>query len=438
MGLPVLIEGFSKLSRDDQVRLVAAFTHEPPDVENELNRHLMADRERQKIYTGFSENNISNFYLPYSIAPNFLINDRYYLVPMVTEESSVVAAASAAAKFWAEHGGFHTRIQSMRKPGHIHFIWKGDHVVINTFIEAIMPEFWDVTSSLTNNMRNRGGGILEINLKNLSHRLEGYYQLEVLFNTVDSMGANFINSCLERITECIKTKALDLGLSDRLEIIMSILSNYAPQCTVECSLNCHPDELAHPQYGLKGYDFAGKFELAANMARLDIYRAVTHNKGIFNGIDAVLISTGNDFRAVEAAGHAYASRDGCYRSLTIVELLPGSFTYRMEIPMTIGTTGGLTDLHPLVDISLKILGNPDAGELMSVASAAGLANNFSAIRALITTGIQHGHMRMHLSNLLNQQNATEEEKVMAIGFFNNQPVSHAAVEDFLRKLRTPS
>jgi hydroxymethylglutaryl-CoA reductase len=435
MGIPGTIHGFSKLSREDQINLVSAFSKEPAGVKNELLAHRFANKDQQDIYDGFSENTVSNFFLPYSIAPNFMINERLYLLPMVTEESSVVAAAAWAAKYWSDRGGFHTRVVSMNKPGYIHFIWKGSAAEITTFVNGMTPGFLEVTSFFTRNMKTRGGGIQSIQLIDLSDRIEGYYQIEVVFNTADSMGANFINSCLESMTSFMREQVELAGISDRLTIILSVLSNYTPQCTVECSVNCHPDRLSQPQNGLKGMDFARKFEMAVNIARVSISRAVTHNKGIYNGIDAVIIATGNDFRAVEADGHAYAARKGNYSGLTTVELFPDSFTCKIEVPMSIGTVGGLTRSHPMVRVSMKILGEPDAAGLMSIASAAGLANNFSAVRALITEGIQHGHMHLHLSNLLQQLKASAQEKEAAENYFKVHPVSHASVEEFLKDRR---
>jgi hydroxymethylglutaryl-CoA reductase len=437
MNTSGLIQGFSKLGRDDQVRILTGLIHDGESVRHDLDSHLLADKDKQNLYQELSENVISNFFLPYSITPNFMINDRYYLVPMVTEESSVVAAAAAGAKFWAERGGFHTRIGTLQKPGHIHFTWKGTGTEIHTFIESLIPGFYDVTDAYTCNMKGRDGGILGIRLKDLSDRLAGYYQIEVIFSTADSMGANFINTCLERMAGFMQEQADQAGLSDKLDMIMSILSNYTPECMVECSVNCHPQFLAHPQSGMSGAAFSHKFETAVQMARHDVYRAVTHNKGIFNGIDAVIIATGNDFRAVEADGHAYASRDGSYKALTSVELSPEKFVCRIEIPMNIGAVGGLTSVHPLAAASLKILGDPDVADLMSVAAAAGMACNFSAVRALITGGIQAGHMRLHLSNLLNQFQATEDEKRSAGEHFRELTVSHHAVEVYLKKLRSP-
>jgi len=436
MGIQGIVHGFSKLSREDQIQLLREFTGNPVSLEAHLNDHRLQDSKWQGVYDSFSENAVSNFFLPYCIAPNFRIDNRFYFVPMVTEESSVVAAASSAAKFWSERGGFHTRVSSVNKPGHIHFTWNGSPEEISSFVTGLIPGLHKATSMLTRNMKKRGGGITDIQLIDRTATLEGYYQIEVMFNTVDSMGANFINSCLERMAAFIGKQVELAGISDRFSIVMAILSNYTPQCTVECSIACDPDRLSHPAYGMNGLEFARKFEFAVNISRQDTHRAVTHNKGIYNGIDAVVIATGNDFRAVEADGHAFAARDGKYRGLTEVEVYPDSFSCKIEIPISIGTIGGLTRLHPLAAVSLEILGNPDVPKLMSIASAAGLACNFSAVRSLITGGIQSGHMHMHLSNILHQLQADPEEKKAAVAYFREHTVSYAEVEVFLTGMRT--
>jgi hydroxymethylglutaryl-CoA reductase len=189
---------------------------------------------------------------------------------------------------------------------------------------------------------------------------------------------------------------------------------------------------------MSGDAFARKFKLAVDVAAADPYRAVTHNKGIFNGMDAVVIATGNDFRAVEACGHAYASRNGRYESLSRAEIAGSTFRFTLDIPLALGTVGGLTGLHPLAGAALDILGNPSSRELMHCVAAAGLANNFSAVRSLITTGIQHGHMKMHLSNILRQLKATPREMEMAEAHFREKPVSYAEVVAYLEHLRDQS
>ena len=182
--------------------------------------------------------------------------------------------------------------------------------------------------------------------------------------------------------------------------------------------------------------FAYKFEKALKIASIDTYRATTHNKGIFNGIDSVVIATGNDFRAVEACGHAYAARDGQYRSLSFCEVKDGVYRFWLDIPLAIGTVGGLTNLHPLAKRSLEMMGNPTANELMKIIATVGLAQNFAAVRSLVTTGIQKGHMKMHLMNILNHLEATEKEVKEAIIYFADKLVSFTAVREFLQLLRT--
>ena len=182
-------------------------------------------------------------------------------------------------------------------------------------------------------------------------------------------------------------------------------------------------------------EFAWKFEKAVRVAHIDPHRATTHNKGIYNGIDAVVLATGNDFRAIEACGHTYASKDGKYTSLSHISLENDTFKFWLEVPMAIGVVGGLTSLHPMVKRSLELLDNPSAEELMMISATAGLANNFGALRSLTTTGIQKGHMKMHLLNIANHFNATDVEKEAAIVYFADKKVSFTTVRDFIDNYR---
>lgn len=216
---------------------------------------------------------------------------------------------------------------------------------------------------------------------------------------------------------------------------MSILSNYTPDCLVRAWVECPIDELGtfEPYTSLQ---LAERFQKAIQIAKVDPYRAATHNKGIFNGIDAVVLATANDFRAVEANGHTYAARDGQYRGLTDCTISDGIFRFWLEIPMAIGTVGGLTSLHPMAKHSLELLGHPSAEDLMMIIAVMGLAQNFAAVRSLVTTGIQKGHMRMHLYNVLASLNATEKEIEQAVVHFRNEVVSYSAVRDFIGNLRS--
>ena len=220
-----------------------------------------------------------------------------------------------------------------------------------------------------------------------------------------------------------------------VDIIMSILSNYTPECKVKCWVECPVEKLKGWNKDLSYNIFANRFKQSVDIANLDISRAVTHNKGIFNGIDAVLLATGNDYRAAAAGAHAYASKEGKYKGLTQVTMTNKTFRYELEIPLALGTVGGITQIHPMVKNIMAILKYPDAKKLMMIAAASGLANNFSAVASLITNGIQSGHMKMHLSNILNQNNATEQERNLANEHFKNRTVSHSAVHDFIMQIR---
>lgn len=277
-----------------------------------MKQYWNSNESLQKLHDDFIENTISNFYLPYAVAPNFLINGKYYTVPMVIEESSVVAAASKAAKFWSEKEGIKTTILGTEKIGQVHFIYKGEKEKLISFFESVKPKFHENTQQITVNMQKRGGGITAIELRDKTSELKNYYQLHATFETVNSMGANFINTCIEEFAKTLKEEAESAGLE--LDVEMSILSNYVPNCVVRAEVSCKVEELnENPTY-------AEKFVQAVKIAQIEPFRAVTHNKGIMNGVDAVILATGNDFRAVEAGVHAYASRDGQYRSLSNAEI----------------------------------------------------------------------------------------------------------------------
>ena len=419
------VKGFSKFTKEEKINWLASnFFIDEAEGKKVLSQYLNRDEELQQLHDEFIENTISNFYVPYAIAPNFLINGKAYTIPMAIEESSVVAAASLSAKFWSERGGFKARVISMTKVGQVHFMYKGNKNDLIQYFEEIKPELIRGTDGITENMRKRGGGIVDVVLRDKTGELENYYQLHVTFETGDSMGANFINSCLESMARTFAR--------DDIEIVMSILSNYVPECRVHAEVTCPIENFAseRPEF------FAQKFVQAVAIADAEPYRAVTHNKGIMNGIDAVILATGNDFRAVAAGAHAYASRTGTYKSLTQASIEDGKFVFSIEIPLSLGTVGGLTRLHPLARLSLEILQNPSAEELMQIVAVAGLAQNFAAVRALTTTGIQQGHMKMHLKNILNQLEANLHEKELITKAFVGKTVSHSAVAEALHKIRT--
>tara|TARA_R110001583_G_scaffold123127_3_gene274508 strand:+ start:261 stop:1538 length:1278 start_codon:yes stop_codon:yes gene_type:complete len=417
------VSGFSKLNKTEKIDwLIANFFNDDKKVALLLKQYWNSNEVIQDLHDDFIENTISNYYLPFGIAPNFIINGKEYTIPMVIEESSVVAAASLVAKFWGTRGGFNAEIISTVKIGQVHFMFEGDKNKLIKYFTSKKEHLFKVTEKITQNMRKRGGGILDIELRDKTIDLENYYQLHVTFETADSMGANFINTCLEAIATEFE--------SSEIQIVMSILSNYVPECVVRAEVSCKVEEL----YAENSELFAQKFVQAVQIANVEPHRAVTHNKGIMNGIDAVVLATGNDFRAIEAGAHAFAARSGRYKSLSNASIENGVFKFWIEIPLALGTVGGLTKLHPLSKLSLKLLGNPSAKELMQIVAVAGLAQNFAALRALTTTGIQKGHMKMHLTNIIKQLGATDEEKEFLIDYFEHKTVTHNAVVEAYNKL----
>ena len=433
------IAGFSKLSKSEKIDWIAITFFENAENTKTILKQYWNDNEKlQQLHDEFIENTISNYYLPLGVAPNFLINNKIYVIPMAIEESSVVAAASKAAKFWMDRGGFKTTVLSTTKIGQVHFMFHGGFEHLKSFFESVKPKLISEAKPLTKNMEARGGGILDIELRDKTADIDGYYQLHAAFETLDAMGANFINSCLEQFAQTFKNEALQYSSfseeEKQIEIVMSILSNYVPDCLVRAEVSCLVEDLSENKT-ISGEAFAEKFVRAVNIAEVEPYRAVTHNKGIMNGIDAVVLATGNDFRAVEAGVHAYAAKDGKYSSLSHAKIENGIFTFWMEIPLALGTVGGLTGLHPLVKLALELLHKPSAKELMQIVAVAGLAQNFAALRSLTTTGIQQGHMKMHLMNILNQFEATSAEKVQLIKHFEKTPVTHSAVVEAIEGLR---
>lgn len=431
------VSGFSKLSKTEKISWITQNYFKGDDKFNQLlQTYWNSDQKLQQLHDEFIENTVSNYYLPLGVAPNFVINDHLYTIPMAIEESSVVAAASKAAKYWGARGGFKTKVLNTKKVGQVHFSYKGEPALLLAFFKEIAPALKEEAKSITANMEKRGGGILDIELRDKTALIPNYYQLHCTFNTQDAMGANFINSCLEQFAKTLEER---FGADSRfgesqLNIIMSILSNYVPECIVRAEVSCPIEELS--EKGIEGKEFAEKFVQAVRIAEVEPYRAVTHNKGIMNGVDAVILATGNDFRAVEAGVHAYASRKGSYTSLTGAKVENGVFMFWIELPLALGTVGGLTQLHPLVKWSLKLLQNPSAQELMQIVAVAGLAQNFAAVKSLTTTGIQQGHMKMHLMNILNQMEASADEKKAAINYFKQTPVTHSGAVSFVENLRS--
>ena len=431
------VSGFSKRTKTEKIEWIVEQHFEDPEAAKTLlTSYWHSDPNLQDKHDEFIENTLSNFYLPLGVAPNFLINGRYYTLPMVIEESSVIAAAGKSAKYWANKGGFRTQILGIEKVGQVHFLCREKAQIVQNFFDANKLELINSCNALTERMQKRGGGLLDLQLIDKTSELEDYYQLHATFDTQDAMGANFINSVLEQLADQLviigKQYAHFSAGKEPLEVVMSILSNYVPNCLVRAEVQCPVNQLELEE-GMDQKTFAEKIIQAVNIAQVEPHRAVTHNKGIMNGVDAVVVATGNDFRAVEAGIHAYAARNGRYQSLSDAFIENDVFIFRVDLPLAVGTVGGLTKLHPMVQWSLDLLQQPTAKELMQIIAVAGLAQNFAALRSLVTSGIQKGHMKMHLLNILNQLNASTEQKKLALEHFKNNTISHTAVQNFLIK-----
>ncbi|MFN8282741.1 MAG: hydroxymethylglutaryl-CoA reductase, degradative [Chitinophagales bacterium] len=431
------IEGYSKLTKEQKIDwLVDTYFNNDENVKDELTSYWHNDAKTQQTFDEFAENTLTNMYIPFGIAPNFLINNKLYSLPMAIEESSVVAAMSKAAKYWLDRGGFKTEILGTTKIGQVHFKYDGDHQKLKALFPEIKNELIENGKYITINMDARGGGVLDVELIDMTEFETNYFQLKVSFETCDSMGANFINTVLEEYANTLKDiVARNEILDGKVYIIMSIVSNYTPNCVARAWVECKVEELG--SFGqISAQEFAEKMRTAVRIAEVDPHRATTHNKGIYNGVDAVIIATGNDFRAVEACGHTYAARNGRYASLTHCSVENGMFKFWIDLPLAVGTIGGLTQLHPLVKRSLQILENPNAKELMQICAVAGLAQNFAALQAMTTVGIQQGHMKMHLLNILNHLEANDEEKKYALEYFKDKIVSFTTTRVMLEQYRS--
>lgn len=434
-GEEKIVHGFSKKSRDEKLRVVTEHHADPNSALAVFKSFHHTEPKVQKLLEEFSENTITNFPLPYCICPNVMVNGKSYMVPMVIEESSVVAAAAHSAKYWHSKGGFRAEIIDTEKIGQVHFLWKDDKQKLEDNFQELKELLVKDCFDITENMVKRGGGIRDIELKDFSDKEPGLMQLYATFETIDSMGANFINSCLEQFSATFRKWHASKRefKKDGLEVIMCILSNLTPNCRVRCYVETTLDQMDNILPGMSGAEFARRFRLGVRVAELDPHRSTTHNKGIMNGVDAVVLATGNDFRAVEACAHAYASHHGRYTSLSHVTIKDNTFRFEVEVPFALGVVGGLTNLHPLVKLSLELLGYPSATELMTIAAAVGLANNFSAVKNLVTVGIQQGHMKMHLLNILKQLNIPEERKDEVIAYFKDKVVSVSAVRNLAER-----
>ncbi len=333
------------------------------------------------------ENVVATAALPLGIAVNFTVDRRDYLIPMAIEEASVVAAASHAARLVREGGGFVTEAASPVMLGQIQILDVEDVQTAQKRLEAAEPEILQAANTINNTIRSLGGGARGVQLEIYERTETGpMILLGLLYDVRDAMGANAVNTVLEYISPTVERIAGG-------RINLRIVSNLADRRLVHARAEVPLESLALGDW--TGPEVADRIMDAQHLAELDPHRATTHNKGILNGVDAVAVATGNDWRAIEASAHAYASRDGRYGPLSLWRITDRGLVGRLKMPMPVGIVGGATRVLPTARVSLKILGVASSVELARIMAALGLAQNLAALRALATEGIQRGHMALH-------------------------------------------
>ena len=372
-----------------------------------------------------TENVLSTFDLPFSLAPYFLINGRDYVLPMVTEEPSVVAAASFAAKLIQRSGGFTTQVHQRQMIGEIALTDVKDWEIASKRILDDRESLLQLANEAYPSIVKRGGGARDLWVENKGDFLIVYLAVD----PKEAMGANMLNTMLEALTDRIQE--LSGG-----QALMAILSNLATRSLV--SARCAIDFKALSRNPEEAIEIAHRMELASQLAQADPYRAATHNKGIFNGIDALVLATGNDWRAIEAGAHAYAAQSGSYKGLSHWTSQPKEKKLYGEItlPMPVATKGGSIGLNPTVQVSHRLLGEPSAIELAGIIASLGLAQNFAALKALVTTGIQAGHMKLQARSLALLAGAKEEEVPRLVSqLLENKPFNLEKAQTLLQELR---
>jgi hydroxymethylglutaryl-CoA reductase len=417
-----LLQGFSKLNSEQRfARLQELGVLTPEDMAYLLNGGVRDLELADKLI----ENSIGYFQLPLGVATNFCIDGKDYVIPLAVEETSIIAALSKTAKWVRQQGKIETKVEGACIIGQIQLANVND---VEFFTQIFAQHRESLIASANNDvassMVKRGGGVIDLILRHRVRDDGGNMMIvHLLFNSCDAMGANLINQVLEYLKEPIERLTNE-------KVTMCILSNLNDQklTTAQVTLEDVGDEL--------GYNL----QEASIFAETDSYRAATHNKGVMNGIDPILIATGNDWRAVEAGMHAYACRNGAYQAITRWRYNDGVLTGELTAPIIVGTVGGVTSLHPTAKFCLNMMKINSANELSRVIAAVGLIQNLGAITALCTKGIVQGHMKLHINNLVLAVGATYEEsqllkKELQNWLTSNKRVSLSNAQELLMKIR---
>ena len=390
--------GFSKKSYQERLELLQAQALLSPEKQASLEQD---EQMSVTVADQLSENVVGTFSLPYSLVPEVLVNGQEYTVPYVTEEPSVVAAASYASKIIKRSGGFTAQVHQRQMIGQVALYQVADPEQAQEKITNKKAELLELANQAYPSIVKRGGGARDLHVEQIKGETD-FLVVYLHVDTQEAMGANMLNTMLEALKPVVEE--LSQGQS-----LMGILSNYATDSLVTASCRIAFRYLSRQKD--QGREIAEKIALACQFAQADPYRAATHNKGIFNGIDAVLIATGNDWRAIEAGAHAFASREGHYQGLSqwTLDLEREELVGEVTLPMPVAIKGGSIGLNPRVALSHELLGNPSAKELAQIIVSIGLAQNFAALKALVSTGIQQGHMKLQAKSLALLAGASESE-----------------------------
>lgn len=385
--------GFYKKSRQERIDIL----HHHHSLSEDSLDILYKDENLPEAIAGkMAENHLGTFSLPFSVLPELLVDGQMYSVPMVTEEPSVVAAASFGAKIIARSGGFTTTIHNRIMIGQVALFDVPDHSRAKQAILDQKDNILETANQAHPSIVKRGGGARDLTVESKDEFLIAYLQVDVQ----EAMGANILNNMLEAIKD-------NLEVLSNGQALMGILSNYATESLVTAQCRLSISSLATSS--AIAQETAQKIALASKLAQVDPYRTATHNKGIFNGVDAVVIATGNDWRAVEAGAHAFASRDGHYKGLSTWSIEGEHLVGSITLPLPIASVGGSIGLNPKVAVAFDLLNHPKARQLASIIASVGLCQNFAALRALVTSGIQAGHMKLHAKSLALLAGAEEDE-----------------------------
>lgn len=391
---------------------------------SEAEQQALQQRAAQGDAPLLIENYLTTYQLPEGVAVNFRVNGHDYVVPMVTEEPSVIAAASNGAKQLTKAGGITAAVHSRLLTGQVVLSDVKVYASIDDWVALHQNELLDVAKQAHPSIVTRGGGPKSIRTRDLG---EGFVSIDLTVDVKAAMGANMMNTMLEAVADVVQSKLHHTTL-------FSILSNAGGQSLTTATVTVPVSQLADDLDNAQ--QVAKRLVQASRIAQLDPMRAVTHNKGIMNGVDALVIAMGNDWRAIESAAHAFAVKDGQYRGLSDWQLAGDRLTGTLTLPLPVGTVGGATKVLPLVSINQKIARINSPEELMKLIAAVGLAQNFAALKALVTSGIQQGHMKMQVRSLAMTVGATPQEvpvlteQLMAL----NDP-NEAQAKQLLKQIR---